>query len=165
MNQEQEGFRVLSSNSPAEALTRWQSRRDQIDLLITDMRMPWIDGPLLARWLAMDDPGVPVLFISGEGDTSELNEFKNCGFLAKPFSPFDTPDRSQPAAEARRSAVAELNRSRRLNFAEILSESPGWPAPGFEINLRDFAQIRALRQLMTGCSVASSACRNPCLEM
>jgi CheY-like chemotaxis protein len=42
---EQEGFRVLTANGGREALTRWRSRRDQIDLLITDMRMPSIDGP------------------------------------------------------------------------------------------------------------------------
>ena len=64
---EQEGFRVWTATSGREALTRWQSRRDEIDLLITDMRMPEVDGPLLARCCALDDPTVPVLFTSGEG--------------------------------------------------------------------------------------------------
>jgi CheY-like chemotaxis protein len=76
----------LTANSGTEALTRWQSRRDQIDLLITDLRMPGIDGRLLARCLALDDPELAILFISGAGDPSELGEFKNPGFLGKPFS-------------------------------------------------------------------------------
>jgi CheY-like chemotaxis protein len=84
---DQEGFRILTANNGREALTRWQSRRDQIDLLITDIRMPSIDGPQLAKCLILDAPGVPVLFISGTGDMSELDEFKNAAFLAKPFSP------------------------------------------------------------------------------
>jgi FixJ family two-component response regulator len=69
--------------------------------------MPWIDGPLLARWLAMDDPGFAVPFISGEGDVSELGEFKDCGFLAKPFSPS--------------TLLTEVNRRLRLDAAPLLS--------------------------------------------
>ena len=49
----------------------WLSRRDQIDLLVTDMRMPRIDGPLLARCLAKDESDFAVLFISDEHDTSQ----------------------------------------------------------------------------------------------
>ena len=108
MSLEQEGFRVLTANSGTEALTRWQSRRDQIDLLITDMRMPWIDGLLLARCLAMDDPGISVLFISGEGDASELAEFKNSRFLAKPFRCS--------------TLLMEVNRLVKLNAAAAASE-------------------------------------------
>lgn len=80
MKLETEGFRVFSANSGAEALARWQSHGGQIDLLITDMRMPWIDGPLSAKCLTTDDPRLTVLFISGEGDASELGEFKNFRF-------------------------------------------------------------------------------------
>jgi hypothetical protein len=35
----------------------------------------------------MDAPDLAVLFISGDHDTSQLGEFKNSGFLGKPFSP------------------------------------------------------------------------------
>jgi CheY-like chemotaxis protein len=87
MSLELAGFQVLTANSGADAISRWLSRRDQIDLLITDMSMPWIDGPLLARCLTKDEPDFAVLFISGEHDTSRLGEFKNSGFLGKPFSP------------------------------------------------------------------------------
>ena len=87
MSLELAGFQVLTANGGAEALTYWQSRRDEIDLLLTDRRMPWIDGPLLARCLTMDAPDLAVLFISGDHDTSQLGEFKNSGFLGKPFSP------------------------------------------------------------------------------
>ena len=69
--------------------------------------MPWIDGLLLARGLAMDDPSFPVLFISGEGDASELGEFKDCGFLGYAFSPS--------------TLLTEVNRRLRLDAAPLLS--------------------------------------------
>jgi CheY-like chemotaxis protein len=87
MSLEEEGFRLLTAPSGWEALARWQSHWGQIDLLITDLRMPGIDGRLLARCLTLDDPGLAVLFISGAADPSEFGEFKNPGFLSKPFSP------------------------------------------------------------------------------
>jgi DNA-binding NtrC family response regulator len=86
----------------------WLSRRDQIDLLVTDMRMPWIDGPLLARCLAKDEPDFAVLFISGEHDTSQLGEFKKRWVFGQALQPFCARDRSQPAAEAQHRAFNEL---------------------------------------------------------
>jgi hypothetical protein len=50
--------------------------------------------------LAKDQPDFAVLFISGEHDTSQLGEFKNPGFLGKPFSPSALVTGAQPAAEA-----------------------------------------------------------------
>ena len=64
----------------------WRSKHCQVDLLITDMTMPQMDGPVLARRLATDDPAIRVLFISGERDTTELGEFQHSGFLGKPFN-------------------------------------------------------------------------------
>jgi two-component system cell cycle sensor histidine kinase/response regulator CckA len=83
---EQEGFSVLTANNGLEAMALWRSKHRQVDLLITDMTMPHMDGPVLARRLATDDPGIRVLFISGERDTTELREFQYSGFLGKPFN-------------------------------------------------------------------------------
>jgi FixJ family two-component response regulator len=70
--------------------------------------MPCIDGLQLAKCWAKDDPGIPVLFISGEGDTSELAEFKNSRFLAKPFK--------------RSTLLMEVNRLVKLNAVVAASE-------------------------------------------
>jgi CheY-like chemotaxis protein len=83
---EQEGFSVLTANNGLEAMALWRSKHCQVDLLITDMTMPQMDGPVLARRLATDDPAIRVLFISGERDMTDLGEFQYCGFLGKPFS-------------------------------------------------------------------------------
>jgi hypothetical protein len=53
----------------------------------------------------MYDPSFPVLFISGVGDTSELGDFTNSGFVAKPFS--------------RSTLLAEVNRLLKLDTVAL----------------------------------------------
>jgi len=57
----------------------------EIDLLVTDVRMPDISGPELARWLLERKPGFPVMFMSGFSDPKLLNGLgENCSLLRKP---------------------------------------------------------------------------------
>ena len=48
--------------------------------------MPGMDGPTLATELLADDPGMPVLFMSGECDAKQLDRCRQFEFLSKPFS-------------------------------------------------------------------------------
>ena len=82
---QQDGFSVLTAQGGLEAISVWQSHRGEIGLLITDMSMPGIDGGILARYLALDDPSVRVLFMSGEYWATDLDHYSEAGFLAKPF--------------------------------------------------------------------------------
>jgi two-component system, cell cycle sensor histidine kinase and response regulator CckA len=83
---EKNGFSVLSALDGADALSISQSHQGEIGLLITDIRMPRVDGPTLVRALSANEPGLPVLFISSHFDPSLLDEFETPEFLAKPFS-------------------------------------------------------------------------------
>jgi two-component system, cell cycle sensor histidine kinase and response regulator CckA len=83
---EQNGFSVLTAHDGADAILLSQSYPGEIELVITDVRMPNVDGPTLVRTIAADDPGIPVLFMSSHYDSSLIDEFEGSEFLAKPFS-------------------------------------------------------------------------------
>jgi PAS domain S-box-containing protein len=83
------GYRVLASQSPAEAVFIARDHEKNIDLLITDIVMPEINGRELAGRLQSMYPGLKVLFMSGYtadviGHHGVLKE--GIDFIEKPFS-------------------------------------------------------------------------------
>lgn len=87
---EREGYRVLEAASPEEAVQTCREAGSGVDLLLTDVRMPEMEGPELAARLREIVPGLRVLFVSGYSESSgllpdELGPAED--FLAKPFSP------------------------------------------------------------------------------
>jgi PAS domain S-box-containing protein len=83
------GYSVLEASRPAEAISLVRARPEPIDLLITDVVMPDMTGPELARHLDGLRPGLRMLFLSGytEGvvlDKGLLND--GAHFLQKPFT-------------------------------------------------------------------------------
>lgn len=80
-------FRILTSNHPEEALTIL--KREKIDLLITDLLMPRIDGEYLIKTLKKDSPEIPIILVTGADEIphSLQDEKVGCAFiLKKPFS-------------------------------------------------------------------------------
>jgi CheY-like chemotaxis protein len=55
---------VLEAGDGAEGLTLSPNFNGQIELLISDVRMPKMDGPATARHLHTEGPGINALFIS-----------------------------------------------------------------------------------------------------
>jgi CheY-like chemotaxis protein len=78
---EQSGYRVIAVGSGAAALALPPDER--IDLLLTDVVMPGLDGPALAERLAAARPGLRVVFVSGYPSDVVL---RPCAFLQKPYS-------------------------------------------------------------------------------
>jgi signal transduction histidine kinase len=62
---EQAGYTVMAAQNGIEALDNLERDYEGIDLLLSDVRMPAMGGPELARELRRRFPGLPVLFISG----------------------------------------------------------------------------------------------------
>ena len=61
---EKQGYRVLAAPGPRQALELAASYQGPINLLLTDVVMPEMNGPDLARELAAREPGLKVLFMS-----------------------------------------------------------------------------------------------------
>ena len=59
------GYRVLEAGSAADALALVEKSAGRIDLLLTDVVMPDMGGPVLAERLVRDRPDLRVLYISG----------------------------------------------------------------------------------------------------
>jgi PAS domain S-box-containing protein len=83
------GYRVIEAKSGESALERIRNGADSIDLVITDVVMPQMDGPALVRELREMDPEIKVIFISGyaeDGFRQRLDQDRDIHFLPKPFN-------------------------------------------------------------------------------
>jgi CheY-like chemotaxis protein len=78
------GYRVHEARNGQEALKVFEQHGDTVDLLLTDMRMPFMGGAELAQQLRARRGSLKLLCISGYAGGNEL-EFSG-DFLAKPFS-------------------------------------------------------------------------------
>ncbi len=86
---EKRGYTVLEAEHGEEALQLCRQHAEQIDLLITDVIMPDISGPELARQLIQFLPTLNILYVSGYADeVLEEHKIPNLKFvlLEKPFS-------------------------------------------------------------------------------
>jgi two-component system cell cycle sensor histidine kinase/response regulator CckA len=84
------GYAVLSAASPAEAIAISRSRPGTIDILVTDVIMPGMNGRELARALSTARPDLRVLYMSGYTDAAIAHQGildPGTAFLSKPFTP------------------------------------------------------------------------------
>ncbi len=87
---EKRGFEVLASTSPKQAVKVFQEHGERIELLISDVVMPEMDGPKLASHLVGLNPDLPVLFMSGfltENEVGDASVIAQYAFIRKPFRP------------------------------------------------------------------------------
>jgi PAS domain S-box-containing protein len=92
---EQFGHTVLLANDPNEALSLFDKRSDEIDLIISDMKMPHLTGPELVELVRTKKP-VKVLFMSGYPEEHfNKGEGTNDEFIAKPFGVSDLSKKLQ----------------------------------------------------------------------
>jgi DNA-binding NtrC family response regulator len=83
------GYRVLTADGGWNAVEVYQNSREPIHLLLTDVIMPDLTGPVLAERLRSRQPDLPVLFISGFHDADLVQRFvtrKGFTLLPKPFT-------------------------------------------------------------------------------
>ncbi len=81
------GYRVIAVGSGEEALAVPPDER--IDLLLTDVVMPGLDGPALAERLTAARPGLRVVFVSGYPCDMAMRPGAQCeraAFLQKPYT-------------------------------------------------------------------------------
>lgn len=83
------GYEVLEASSGEQALEILESSNKPLDLLITDVVMPHLDGPALVSRIREKRPTFKVIFISGYAESAfreHLDADANIHFLPKPFS-------------------------------------------------------------------------------
>ncbi|HKL24805.1 MAG TPA: PAS domain S-box protein [Desulfuromonadales bacterium] len=86
------GYQVLTSDSPVRALTLAEAHAGEIQLLITDVVMPEMNGRELAERLQLAHPGLQCLYMSGYTGNAIAHHGilgKGTHFLHKPFSRHD----------------------------------------------------------------------------
>ena len=86
---EKMNYRVLTANTPTEALLRAREYAGKIDLLITDVIMPEMNGKALSLQLLALSPDLKVMFMSGYTANVIAHHGildKDIHFLQKPFS-------------------------------------------------------------------------------
>ncbi len=85
------GYNAISATGPVEALQMAGNGIGTIDLLLTDLIMPEMDGIELADKLKGIIPSIKVLVMSGYSDKEIQRNGgikKNIPYIQKPFSPF-----------------------------------------------------------------------------
>ena len=94
------GYFVLEANTPAEAISLVKQSASKIDLVLTDVIMPEINGQALAELLGMIEPGLSFLFMSGYTanilDHHEIMDEK-VRFIQKPFTKKELAEKIQDA--------------------------------------------------------------------
>jgi PAS domain S-box-containing protein len=86
------GYAVLTARDGADALARLDAVRGRVDLLVSDVVMPNLDGSQLLLALRERCPGLPALFVSGyPRDIMSARAIldERTGFLPKPFTTGD----------------------------------------------------------------------------
>ena len=83
---EEEGFEALTAYSGEEALS--VLKNSDVDLVLTDMKMPSIDGIALLERIKEKDPGLPVIMMTAHGTVEKAVEAMQKGaynYILKPF--------------------------------------------------------------------------------
>jgi two-component system cell cycle sensor histidine kinase/response regulator CckA len=86
---ENAGYHVLEAANGRDAEMIFAQNRDSIDLLVTDVIMPRLNGPDLFRRLVADKPGLRVVYVSGyatEAMARQVGLDRSQPYIQKPFT-------------------------------------------------------------------------------
>ncbi len=108
---ERGGFNVLTAEDAESALALAAEHGDEIDVLVTDIMMPGMDGVEMAHRMVERLPGLPVLFVSGYASATLPDEgtLAAARFLPKPFTMRELLGAVRPLAEQSKTRVAVVS--------------------------------------------------------
>ena len=101
---EKRGYRVLAATRPLDALRLAKESKEQIDLLVTDVIMPEMDGRALFQQILPLQSDIQCLFMSGHSDQALAQRGildESVHFIQKPFTMRDMEIRVQEILQAR----------------------------------------------------------------
>lgn len=114
----EDGCDVVVASDGNAGLTALQNQ--PFDCVITDLRMPGIDGLRILKWIREHQPGVDVIMLTGHGDVKDAVESMKQGawdFLVK-----DTPFEGAPV----KAALAKLRTVRSLRQENLAARRGGY---------------------------------------
>ena len=79
------GVDVLEAADPETAIQLFAAVKGKIDLLVSDVKMPGMTGPVLAERLRAVKPDLPVMLMTGYAGSIDCG----CDVLSKPFTMAD----------------------------------------------------------------------------
>ncbi len=83
------GYRAITASDGTEAVAMYAQHKNEIKAVLTDMMMPYMDGPATIRALQKMNPQVKIIASSGLTDNSRATEAASMGvkfFLPKPYT-------------------------------------------------------------------------------
>ena len=83
------GYSVLEAGNGVEAMAVLAKNGGQVDLVVSDVVMPEMDGPTLLKELRQRNPKLKIIFVSGyaeEAFAKSLPQGEQFSFLPKPFT-------------------------------------------------------------------------------
>lgn len=84
-----QGYEVLEATTGVEALEVMAANEGKVDIVVSDVVMPEMDGPTLLKALRKKNPDLKIIFVSGyphEAFETSLDKNEQFAFLPKPFS-------------------------------------------------------------------------------
>ncbi len=115
------GYRTKTFASAEEALKEIDA--DYSGVIISDIKMPKIDGITFLKKLQSIDSALPVILITGHGDVAMAVEAMRIGaydFLEKPFDPERMAELTKRAVQARRLTLENRTLRRELSDGTVL---------------------------------------------
>ena len=83
------GYSVIEASNGVEAMEALEEKDGAVDLVVSDVVMPEMDGPTLLREMRKRNPNLKIIFVSGyaeEAFDKSLPENEQFAFLPKPFA-------------------------------------------------------------------------------
>jgi two-component system cell cycle sensor histidine kinase/response regulator CckA len=84
-----QGYEVLEAGTGVEALDVMAREEGKIDIIVSDVIMPEMDGPSMLKEMRKTNPDIKIIFVSGYPDDAfkrSLDENEAYAFLPKPFT-------------------------------------------------------------------------------
>jgi DNA-binding NtrC family response regulator len=123
------GYAAIAARDGIEALHLLQESEGRFEVMITDVKMPNMDGISLLKRVRRYFPDLPVVFITGVASDKMITEASPDGYLAKPFRISRLEQLIDRTLESRRNGTAMLQALRVLvnvpqdDFRETLTEA------------------------------------------
>ena len=137
----QEDFRTLTAASGEEALRLLEKRR--VDLVITDLVMPGMDGMALVKNIRESTRNIEVVIITAYGSAESMQEARDLGvahYLAKPF---DLPDLKSKVKELLERRTEDGDEKTERPSSSVLHPPAGTGCPGERCSFRYIRLNRA----------------------